>query len=85
MDGSRGVRRVRVGMQLRRVRVDRPGGETVALCYPGMLLTCYEDARKVCERWVPLGAEPTEEDDERLIDALHAAMVWRNRLDEDRP
>jgi hypothetical protein len=78
MDGSRGARQVRVAMHLRHVRVDGPDGRPVVLSYPGMLLSCYEDDRKVCEKWIPLGADPTEEDDELLITALHAAMLWRN-------
>lgn len=85
MGGSRGVRQVRVTMQLRRVDVDGPDGEPVSLSYPGMLLTGYEDGRKVCEHWIPLGAEPSVADDERLIDVLHAAMEWQNYAAEDCP
>ncbi|WP_191248391.1 hypothetical protein [Amycolatopsis deserti] len=77
-----GKRQVRVAMHLRRVDVDGPDGEPVTLSYPGMLLTGYEDGCKVCERWIPLGGEPSVADDEVLIDALHAAMLWQNHAEE---
>ncbi|GHF21336.1 hypothetical protein GCM10017786_64120 [Amycolatopsis deserti] len=71
-----------MAMHLRRVDVDGPDGEPVTLSYPGMLLTGYEDGCKVCERWIPLGGEPSVADDEVLIDALHAAMLWQNHAEE---
>ncbi|MFD4198256.1 MULTISPECIES: hypothetical protein [Amycolatopsis] len=78
-----GKRQVRVAMHRRRVDVDGPDGEPVTLSYPGMLLTGYEDGREVCQRWIPLGNEPSVSDDERLIAALHAAMRWQNNDAEE--
>lgn len=72
-----GDRWVRVTVHLRQVSVDSGDGRVVSLSYPGILLTGFEDGEKVCERWVPFGADPTEEDDERLIQALHGALMWQ--------
>ncbi|NIH87568.1 hypothetical protein [Amycolatopsis granulosa] len=70
-------------MRLRRVEVAGPDGEPLSLSYPGLLLTGYEDGREVCRRWVPLGRDPSFADDERLIEALHAATLWQNHESGD--
>ncbi|MTD52694.1 hypothetical protein [Amycolatopsis pithecellobii] len=69
-------RAVHVAVQLRQVTVDA-GDREVSLSYPGILLTGYEDGEQVWERWVPFGEDPSEEDDERLIEELHRALLWR--------
>lgn len=69
-------RAVQMKVHLRRVTVVS-GGRQVFLSYPGILLTGCEDGKQVCERWVPFGDDPSEEDDERLIEALHHALLWQ--------
>ncbi|SEP50322.1 hypothetical protein [Amycolatopsis saalfeldensis] len=84
---------VSVRLQHRHVRVDdqecppecAPGrdagesGETgeLSMSYPGIVICSYDEGRLVGERWIPLGAEPSEEDDEVLIEQLRAAMLWQ--------
>jgi len=80
-----GKRQVRVATHVRRVEVDGPGGEPVTLSYPGMLLTGYEDDRKVFERWIPTSDDPDGSDDERLIEAMHEATLWQNHVVEEHP
>lgn len=70
-------RAVSVEVHLRCVTVDI-AGQAVSLSYPGILLTGFEDGKRVCERWVPFGDDPTEEDDERLLQALHRAVLWQD-------
>lgn len=78
MDGLHGAHRsVRVTPQCRQVTVDLPDGGRTSLSYPGLLLTAYEGDRKVYEKWVPLGTESSEHDDERFIEALHEAYHWQ--------
>ncbi|HKS43604.1 MAG TPA: hypothetical protein VJT49_00550 [Amycolatopsis sp.] len=79
MDGSqRAERSVRVTLHCQRVTVELPDGKRATLSYPGVLLAAYEDGEKVHEKWVPLGAESSQADDERLIEALHEAFLWQN-------
>jgi hypothetical protein len=79
MHGGNGRdRRVRIDVHWRRISVDSAGHGQASLSYPGVLLTGYENGEKVCERWVPLGPEPSEADDERLIQALHGAWLWQH-------
>lgn len=74
MEGSRGGdRSVRMSVQRKQVTVE----SGTSLSYPGILLIGFEDEEPVCERWVPFGDEPTEEDDERLIEELRGAMLWQ--------
>ena len=71
-------RAVRVALQLKHVTVDA-GRCPVSLSYPGILLAGYEDGGLVAQRWVPFGEDPSEEDDERLVEALHRAILWEER------
>ncbi|WP_243770199.1 hypothetical protein [Amycolatopsis acidicola] len=73
---------MRVTVHCRQVRVEAGDGRQVSLSYPGILLSGFEDGKAVCERWVPFGAEPTEEDDERLVEALHQALLWQEHQSE---
>ncbi|HEY2063878.1 MAG TPA: hypothetical protein VGH57_36265 [Amycolatopsis sp.] len=59
-------------------------GETVetgqlSMSYPGIVICSYDEGHLVGERWIPLGVEPSEEDDEVLIEQLRAAMLWQAR------
>jgi hypothetical protein len=72
------MRSVRITTHRRRVTVEEPGGECLSLSYPGVLLTGYEDGRKAYEKWVPFGADASESDDEKLIEALQEALRWQN-------
>jgi hypothetical protein len=44
-----------------------------------MSITSYEAGRKVAQTWVPLGADPTEADDEQVIEHLRRALLWQAR------
>ena len=79
MTTSRGVSRsVRLAFHRQRVTVEMPDGRRASMSYPGMLVSGYEEGRKVYEKWLPLARESTEVDDERLIEALHEAILWQN-------
>jgi hypothetical protein len=69
-------RAVHVEVRVRQVTVNSDS-EPVSLSYPGILLTGFEDGQQVCERWVPFGDDPSDEDDERLVQALHHALLWQ--------
>jgi hypothetical protein len=60
---------------------DEPDGANAGLSmsYPGIVISNYDEDRLVGERWIPLGVEPSEEDDEVLIEQLRAAMLWQAR------
>lgn len=77
-NGTGGTRAVCVRLQHKRVG-PVTGEQVNSLSYPGILLTAYEDGRQVGEHWVPVGDEPTEEDDEQLVQALHRALRWQER------
>ncbi|HVW41531.1 MAG TPA: hypothetical protein VHC18_09295 [Amycolatopsis sp.] len=66
-----------MSIQHKQVTVEGPDGTQVSVTYPGILLVGYEDDVPVGERWIPFGEDPTEEDDERLIEALHTALLWQ--------
>ncbi|WP_158886948.1 hypothetical protein [Amycolatopsis anabasis] len=68
---------VQILLRCREIDVEVPGGNRETLCYPGVLLISYDHDRKVAETWLPIGSEPTENDDERLIQHLHRALLWQ--------
>ncbi|MGW4487488.1 hypothetical protein ACWEOE_27030 [Amycolatopsis sp. NPDC004368] len=77
---------VSVRLQHRQVRVDDtccadecPGECAPDLSYDGIVISNYDHGDLVSERWIPLGTEPSEEDDEVLIEQLRAAMLWQAR------
>jgi hypothetical protein len=74
-----GGRKVGLAVENRQVRWEGPDGETSILSYPGMSITSYEAGRKVAQTWVPLGADPTEADDEQVIEHLRRALLWQAR------
>ncbi|WP_020661986.1 hypothetical protein [Amycolatopsis benzoatilytica] len=65
---------VGVRLQHRHVRVD----ESPGVSYQGILISSYADGTLVAEQWVPLGADPSEEDDEALIGQLREALRWQS-------
>ncbi|MFJ7218529.1 hypothetical protein SAMN05421837_11251 [Amycolatopsis pretoriensis] len=48
-----------------------------SLSYSGIVITGYDEGSKVSERWIPLGVDPSEADDERLIGQLRDALLWQ--------
>jgi hypothetical protein len=76
VSGSPG-RWVRILLRCREVRVEYPEGNPQTVYYSGILLTSFDGKERVAETWLPLGAEPSEADDERLINHLHEALLWQ--------
>ncbi|RSD25982.1 hypothetical protein [Amycolatopsis eburnea] len=50
-----------------------------SLSYSGIVITGYDEGEKVSEQWIPLGVDPSEADDERLIEQLREALLWQAR------
>ena len=48
-----------------------------SLSYSGIVITSYDQGAKISERWIPLGVDPSEADDERLIEQLREALLWQ--------
>jgi hypothetical protein len=48
-----------------------------SLSYSGIVITSYDQGAKVSERWIPLGVDPSEADDEQLIEQLRSALLWQ--------
>ncbi|WP_033291900.1 hypothetical protein [Amycolatopsis jejuensis] len=76
---------VGVRLQHRHVRMDDRrcttaclGGDALTVSYPGILISSYDRGALVGERWIPLGADPSEEDDEVLIEQLRVALLWQS-------
>jgi hypothetical protein len=77
---------VSVRLQHRHVSFDEAGAgepppgdhaDEETLSYSGIVITGYDDGSKVSERWIPLGVDPSEADDERLIEQLREALLWQ--------
>jgi hypothetical protein len=81
---DRRARRVDVAAQPRRVSL-REGAAGPApeeeFEYLGIVLERKDDGAPVDETWLPMGEDPSEEDDERLITALHEAWLWTTEAD----
>lgn len=76
----RAGRWVSVRLQHREVCVGECGEvdhELASVSYAGILITSFECGDKVGERWVPLGVDPSEADDEQLIEQLRDALLWQ--------
>ncbi|MFD5243711.1 hypothetical protein ACFWIW_04185 [Amycolatopsis sp. NPDC058340] len=69
---------VSVRLQHRDVRIQGDTGEE-SVSYAGIVITSFENGAEVCERWIPLGVDPSEADDEQLIQQLRDALVWQAR------
>ncbi|RSM57394.1 hypothetical protein DMH03_29700 [Amycolatopsis sp. WAC 01376] len=52
------------------------GDGRAALSYPGISVTRSRLGEIVDRTWLPVGEEPTFDDDEALIAVLHAAWRW---------
>jgi hypothetical protein len=68
---------VTLRLQHRQVCLGPPEETRSQLSYAGLLIVHYEDGVKVVETWLPVGAEPSEMDDEELIHQLRAALRWQ--------
>jgi hypothetical protein len=69
---------VGVTLEHRQVCLDAAEEATAAdVSYAGILITHYDSAEKVSEAWVPLGVDPSEADDEELIQQLRGALLWQ--------
>ncbi|UOZ03225.1 hypothetical protein [Amycolatopsis sp. WQ 127309] len=78
---ERRARRVDVAAQPRHVSLDPdPDAEFE---YTGIVLRRELDGAPAEETWLPVGDEPSEEDDERLIAALHDAWLWTTESERD--
>ncbi|MCU1684405.1 MAG: hypothetical protein JWQ81_5144 [Amycolatopsis sp.] len=86
-DAGRDGRWVAVTLQNRQVCLDPADESGVKLSYAGILIVHYECGTKVSETWLPLGGDPSEEDDEQLIRQLREALLWQagKRPDADAP
>ncbi|RSN56276.1 hypothetical protein DMH01_31280 [Amycolatopsis sp. WAC 04182] len=65
---------VSVRLQHRDVRV-----QDECVSYAGIVITSFENGAEVGERWIPLGVDPSEADDEQLIQQLRDALIWQAR------
>ncbi|WP_103354481.1 hypothetical protein [Amycolatopsis sp. CA-128772] len=70
-------RQVLVRAEARRITVTGVDGGAETLAYPGVTLTRVLDGTRADERWLPMGDEPSEIDDEVLVTALREAFLWR--------
>jgi hypothetical protein len=76
---DRRARRVDVAAQPRSVSLGEGAAEPAPeeeFEYLGIVLERKHDGAPVGETWLPMGDNPSEEDDERLIAALHEAWLW---------
>ncbi|WIV57691.1 hypothetical protein [Amycolatopsis nalaikhensis] len=51
--------------------------DDASVSYSGIVITGYDHGEKVSEQWIPLGVDPSEADDERLIEQLREALLWQ--------
>jgi hypothetical protein len=51
-------------------------GQRSVLRYPGLALARHPGGDQVEKMRIPVGAQPTEADDEALIAALREALLW---------
>jgi len=75
-DRDKKGRWVGVTLEQRQIRLDGPE-ELSQLSYQGILITHYDAETKISEAWVPLGVDPSEADDEELIQRLRGALLWQ--------
>lgn len=68
---------VGVTLEHRQVCLDAAEEEAGEVSYAGILITHYDSSEKVSEAWVPLGVDPSEADDEELIQQLRGALLWQ--------
>jgi hypothetical protein len=70
-----GERQVRLQLGTRAVSVPAGHGREVVE-YAGVTVLRLEDGEPVERTWIPVGACPSYADDEALIAAWHAAVLW---------
>jgi hypothetical protein len=68
---------VTVALQHRQVCLGTADDRDSALSYAGIMIVHYAAGQKVSEIWVPLGTDPSEADDEELIQRLRGALLWQ--------
>ncbi|MDT7805491.1 MAG: hypothetical protein QOI78_8924 [Actinomycetota bacterium] len=51
--------------------------DEASVSYSGIVITSYDEGSKIAERWIPLGIDPSEADDEELIEQLREALLWQ--------
>jgi hypothetical protein len=64
-------------LQRRQVCLDRSDEERTTMSYSGILISQYDCGMQVSEAWLPLGVDPSEADDEELIQRLRGALLWQ--------
>ncbi|MFC3450905.1 hypothetical protein [Amycolatopsis speibonae] len=69
---------VSVRLQHRDVRMQGDIADE-SVSYAGIVITSFENGTEVGERWIPLGVDPSEADDEQLIQQLRDALIWQAR------
>ncbi|AUI56836.1 hypothetical protein [Amycolatopsis sp. BJA-103] len=69
---------VSVRLQKRDVLIEGDSGDE-CVSYAGIVITSFENGDEVGERWIPLGVDPSEADDEQLIQQLRDALIWQAR------
>ncbi|WP_409496373.1 hypothetical protein [Amycolatopsis sp. cmx-11-12] len=74
----RAGRWVSVRLQHRDVLIQGDIGDE-RVSYAGIVITNFENGTEVGERWIPLGVDPSEADDEQLIQQLRDALIWQAR------
>lgn len=65
-------------LQQRDVRI-QSYAEDECVSYAGIVIASFENGIKVGEHWIPLGVDPSEADDEQLIQQLRDALIWQAR------
>ena len=73
----REARWVCLTLQHRQICLDPSDEKCTKMSYAGILITHYECGVKVSEAWLPLGVDPSEADDEELIQRLRGALLWQ--------
>ena len=76
-DRAKAGRWVGLTLEQRQVCLDIADAMPSQLSYPGILITHYDAESKISEAWVPLGVDPSEADDEELIQQLRGALLWQ--------
>ncbi len=69
-------RQVRILARQRVVRVSFDDGTTATIAYPGIAFVFRAAGRRPREVWLAQGDDPSDGDDELLIDALRRAFLW---------
>lgn len=71
-----GERRVSIRVERRRVVLDDASGEPDTASCVGIMVVHHFPGCPDDERWLPMGDEPSEADDEALVVLLRDALRW---------